>query len=82
MVISTQQLCEFLDLAEARMSVLKSFSSRPPTSQIQREWGSEPPPEELTLSDEARYVEDEKKVAKTIEDSDPDYASCINKKLT
>ena len=34
---------------------------------------SETPPEEITPGDEAKYIEREKKVARRMEDDDPDY---------
>lgn len=55
------------------MAQLESLSVDSITPRLKKRKRSETPPEEITPSDEAKYIEREKKVARRMDDDDPDY---------
>ncbi|PVH92916.1 hypothetical protein DM02DRAFT_677178 [Periconia macrospinosa] len=72
LVISTRQLCEYLDVAET-MGGVESLGEHSLRPEIKKGKRSETPPEELNLSDEAKYTKQEERAAKRIADGDSDY---------
>jgi hypothetical protein len=73
LIVSTQQLCEYLSAAETKELQLGSLSKHSIASGLKKRKRSETPPEQIASGDEARYVEQEQKADKRVEDDDPDY---------
>ncbi|CAI6226660.1 unnamed protein product [Periconia digitata] len=73
LVISTRQLCEYLDAAETMVRGVELLGEHALPPEIKKRKRSETPPEEINSSDEARYVEQEERAAKRIAESDSDY---------
>ncbi|KAF2804425.1 uncharacterized protein BDZ99DRAFT_525633 [Mytilinidion resinicola] len=72
-IISTQELCQYLAAAEDKVQgqrVLVRHSILPGMKKRKR---SETPPEKLASDDEAKYAEREERAAKRTADDDPDY---------
>jgi hypothetical protein len=72
-LLSTQQLCQYLAAAEDMIRgqrVLVRHSILPGVKKRKR---SETPPERMASDDEAKYVKQEQRAAKRMEDDDPDY---------
>jgi hypothetical protein len=73
LVVSTQQLCEYLDAAETMAGRSESLGEHSIGPGIKKRKRSETPPEEITSGDESRYVAQEERAAKRMADCDPDY---------
>jgi hypothetical protein len=73
LVISAQQLCQFLNAAEVKMRQKGSLSKDPIPLGVKKRKRLETPPEEIASGDEARYVKEEERAAKRIADDDPNY---------
>lgn len=72
-VVSAHQLCEYLDAAETmagRQDLLGEHAIAPGLKKRKR---SETPPDQITSSDEASYVEQEERATKRVEEDDSDY---------
>jgi hypothetical protein len=72
LVISTRQLCEYLDAAEA-MGGVESLGEHSLRPGIKKRKKLKIPPEELKSSNEEKYIEQEKRDAKRIADDDCGY---------
>ena len=70
--MSTQQLCQFLAVAEEKIQGRKALirDCLPGVKKCKR---SETPPEWIASDDEAWYIEQEKRAAKRVAEDDPDY---------
>ncbi|KAF2758767.1 hypothetical protein EJ05DRAFT_438545 [Pseudovirgaria hyperparasitica] len=64
LVVSTKELCQFLTDAEEKVHQLGSLSKDSLAPGVTKRKRSETPPEELSSSDEARYVEEEERAVK------------------
>jgi hypothetical protein len=73
LIVSTEKLCQFLAAAEVKIHQRGSLSKDSLAPGVKKRKRSETPPEEITSGDEAKYVAQEKKVAKRVAESDPDY---------
>jgi len=60
-------------MAETKVQRLGSLGMHLIAPGLRKRKRSETPPEQITTSDEARYIEQEKRVARRMEDNDPDY---------
>lgn len=72
-VVTTQQLCQFLNAAEDKIQgqrPLVKHSIRPGVKKRKR---SETPSERMASGDETRYLEQEERAAKRMAENDPDY---------
>lgn len=75
-LLSTHQLCQYLDAAEDKIPgqrILVKHSILPGVKKCKR---SETPPEKLASDDEAKYA-DEARAAKRVEEDDHDYKHTI-----
>jgi len=61
-------------MAETKVRRLESLSVDLIAPGLRKRKRSETPPEQITSSDEARYIEQERRVARRMEDNDPDYS--------
>lgn len=73
LVISAQQLREFLSAAEVKVQQRGSLSKDALAPGVKKRKRSITPPEEITSEDEAKYIEQEKRVAKHTARDDLDY---------
>jgi len=73
LVVTTQQLCEYLDAAETMAGPLESLGEHSIAPGLKKRKRSETPPDQITSGDEARYVKQEERAAKRMADDDPDY---------
>lgn len=73
LTISAEQLCQFLTAAEIKVHQRASLIVTPLAPWIRKRKRSEPPLEEVTSGDEARYVELEERATKRMADEDSDY---------
>ena len=73
MVVSAEQFCKYLTMAETKAQRLESLSRSLIAPGLRKRKRSEMPPERITSSDGARYIEQEERVARRMEDNDPDY---------
>ena len=73
LVISAQQLCEFLTAAETKVRKRGSLSKDPIPPGVKKRKRSETPSEEIASNDEARYAEQEERAAKRTAENDSDY---------
>lgn len=73
LTISSEQLCEYLTAAEAKVRQAGSLGQHSVAPGVKKRKRLETPPEEITASDEARYVEREERAAKRLAQNDPDY---------
>ncbi|ORY12467.1 hypothetical protein BCR34DRAFT_563855 [Clohesyomyces aquaticus] len=73
LIVSTQQLCEYLSAAETMVGRLASLGEHSIAPGLKKRKRSETPTEHITSGDEATYVEQEERVAKRIAKDDPDY---------
>jgi hypothetical protein len=73
LIITTQQLCEYLDVAETRVARLESLGKPSVAPGLTKRKRSETPPDQITSNDEARYVEQEERAAKRTAQQDQDY---------
>jgi len=71
--ISGQQLCQFLTAAEGKAQQVKSLGKHSVAPGVKKRRRSKTPPEEITPGDEARYIEQERKVAKRMGARDFNY---------
>ena len=71
--VSTQQLCQYLTDAEDRVRRREPLVKTSIPYGVKKRKRSRTPPEEMASDDEAKYVEQERKVAKRMSDDDPDY---------
>lgn len=73
LVVSAQQLCQFLSAAEIK-SHQKGFLGKDPIAPgVKKRKRSESPIEEVASGDERRYVNQVERVAKRMAEVDPDY---------
>jgi hypothetical protein len=75
--ISGQQLCQFLAAAEEIVQKAKIVKGRLLPPGIRKRRRSDTPPDKVTLSDQAKEEEHERKVARRIEAQDPDYKDSV-----
>jgi hypothetical protein len=74
LVVSAEQLCRYLAAAETKMQRIESGSlSKDSLAGLKKRKRSETPPEKIASDDEAKYVEQEERADKRMEDDDPDY---------
>ena len=59
LVVSAQQLCEYLDAAETMVGQLESLGEHLIAPGLKKRKRSETPSDQITSGDEARYVEQE-----------------------
>ncbi|CAI6342366.1 unnamed protein product [Periconia digitata] len=71
--VSGQQLCQFLAAAENKVQQDRSLSKHLVAPGIRKRKRPDTPPEEIASSDEAQYMEQERKVARRMEAQDPNY---------
>lgn len=71
--MSSQQLCHHLAAAEDRVQRRGTLAKHPFPPGIKKRKRSRTPPERMTSDDEAKYLEQEQRASKRIEDDDPDY---------
>ncbi|KAH8714047.1 hypothetical protein GQ44DRAFT_752139 [Phaeosphaeriaceae sp. PMI808] len=71
-VITTQQLCEYLDAAETKVARLKSLSEDSIAPGLKKRKRAETPPDQITSGDEAKYVGQEERAAKRMAEDETD----------
>lgn len=81
LVVSSQQLCEYLNAAETMVGGMESLGEHSIPSRLKKRKRSETPPDQITSGDEARYVEQEERAAKRMADDDSDYKDASIKSL-
>jgi hypothetical protein len=72
-VVTTQQLCEYLDAAETKVARLESLSEDSIAPGLKKRKRAETPPDQITSGDEAKYVGQEERAAKRMAEDDPEY---------
>ena len=72
-IISSQQLCQYLAAAESKVQQAGSLGKHCVAPGVKKRKRSETPPEELVSGDEAKYFEREQRAVKRIADEDTDY---------
>jgi hypothetical protein len=72
-LLSTQQLCQYLTTAEDRVRGYRVGIKSSILPGVQKRKRSETPPERMASGDEAKYIEQEERAAKRMEDNDPNY---------
>ena len=60
-------------MAETKVQRLESLGRHVIAPGLRKRKRSETPPEQIAPRDEAKYVEQERRVARRMEDNDPDY---------
>ncbi|PVH92418.1 hypothetical protein DM02DRAFT_733711 [Periconia macrospinosa] len=80
LTISSEQLCDYLAAAEAKMRQAGSLGQHSIGPGVKKRKRSETPPEEITAGDEARYIEREERAAKRLAQNDPDYEDRLSTK--
>ncbi|KAK4981164.1 hypothetical protein LTR66_001493 [Elasticomyces elasticus] len=78
-VVSAQQLCQYLAEAESRAQGQELLGKHTIPSGIRKRKRSETPAEEVDSGDEARFHEQEQKAAKRAAINDPDYETISTK---
>ncbi|ORY01189.1 hypothetical protein BCR34DRAFT_575120 [Clohesyomyces aquaticus] len=73
LVISTQQLCEYLHTSETRVARLESLGRPLIAPGLKKRKRSETPPDQITSGDEAQFAEQEQRAAKRVAQEDSDY---------
>lgn len=73
LTISSEQLCDYLAAAEAKMRQAETLGQHSIAPGVKKRKRSETPPEEITAGDEARYKKREERAAKRSAQNDPDY---------
>jgi hypothetical protein len=71
--LSTQELCQYLAAAEDKIQGQRALVRHSILPGIKKRKRSETPSERMVSDDEAKYAEQEERVAKCIADDDPDY---------
>jgi hypothetical protein len=71
--ISSRQLCQFLDAAERKEQQSGSLGKHVISPSVKKRKRSKTPSEEIGSGDEAQYIQQERKVAKRLEQDDCDY---------
>lgn len=74
LVVSAEQLCQYLAKAESMNQSLERVK-QPIAPGIIKRKRSETPPEEITSSDETWYTQQEERAAKRVTGNDPDYVA-------
>ena len=72
-LLSTQQLCQYLAAAEDKIRGQRALVKHSILPGVKKRKRSETPPERLASDDEAKYAEQELKAIKRIEKDDQDY---------
>ncbi|KAI9853397.1 MAG: hypothetical protein M1813_002235 [Trichoglossum hirsutum] len=72
-LLSTQQLCQYLTAAEDKVRRRGTLAKNSLPPGVKKRKRSRTPPERMASDDEAKYAEQERKAAKRISDDDPDY---------
>ncbi|KAI9763276.1 MAG: hypothetical protein M1839_006523, partial [Geoglossum umbratile] len=72
-LLSTQQLCQYLTAAEDKARGQRALVKHSILPGVKKRKRSETPPERMASDDEAKYVEQEQRAAKRMADDDPDY---------
>jgi hypothetical protein len=80
--ISSKQLCQYLAVAERGGRQEHSLIKHSLPIQVKKRKRSETPPEEITSSDVAGYVDNEQRAAKHAADHDDDYIDTSTESLT
>lgn len=73
LIISTRELCKFLNLAEAKTERSDTLGEHALDPRVKKRKRSKSTPERLNSDDEARYRREEEKEAERIEKDDMDY---------
>jgi hypothetical protein len=73
LIVPSEQLCQYLAAAESKVQQTESLGKHSIGPGVRKRKRSPTPPEEITSSDEVRYVEREERAAKRMADDDPDY---------
>src|SRR4051794_12355265 len=72
LVISTKQLCEYLDAAETMLNRSELLGEHALAPGVRKRKRLGTPPEEIASGDEAKYVEQEERAAKRVADQAPE----------
>jgi len=72
-LLSTQQLCQYLAAAEDKIRGQRALVKHSILRGVKKRKRSETPPERLASDDEAKYAEQELRAAKRMEKDDQDY---------
>jgi hypothetical protein len=72
-LLSTQQLCQYLAAAEDKIRGQRALVKHSILPGVKKRKRSETPPERLASDDEAKYTEQELRAAKRMEKDDQDY---------
>jgi hypothetical protein len=75
-LLSTQQLCRFLAIAEEKIKGRKELI-RDSLIGVKKRKRSDTPLERITSDDEAWYTNQEKRAAKHMAEDDPDYEDAV-----
>ena len=73
LTVSSEQLCEYLTVAEAKMQAVESLGQHAIGPGVKKRKRSETPPEQIAPGDEARYRELEERAVKRLAENDSDY---------
>jgi hypothetical protein len=80
LLVSTRQLCEYLDAAEAMVERSSSLGENKLSPGVKKRKRSGTPPEDMNSGNEARYVEHEERAAKWRGEMDPDCDDTTRRK--
>jgi hypothetical protein len=72
-LLSTQQLCQYLAAAEDKIRGQRALVKHSILPGVKKRKRSETPPERLAFDDEAKYAKQELRAAKRMEKDDQDY---------
>jgi hypothetical protein len=73
LVVTAQELCQFLAAAEAKAQQRGSLSRDSIAPGVKKRKRSETPPEEIASGDERAYAQQEQRTAKRLANDDPDF---------
>lgn len=75
LVVSAQQLCQYLGAVETLVQELHTLHKKPKIPGLRKRMRSVTPPEKISSDDEARYTEQEQRASSRRSDDDSDYQS-------
>lgn len=77
LIISTRELCKYLNVAEAMTEQSDALGEHALDPRIKKRKRSETPPENINSDDEARYLGEEEREAKRVAQGDLDYKDTL-----
>lgn len=77
LIVTTQQLCEYLHAAETKVARLESLSEDSIAPELKKRKRPKTPPDQITSGDKAKYVRLEERAAKRVAEDDSDYEDAL-----